>query len=171
MFTQPETSLRGAVHRVDGALNIPQPVQPGGPKILVGGGGERKTLALTASYADMWNGFGDAATIRHKLDVLAGHCAAIGRDPAEIVTTRLGTGLVAPTMDEARQRRDAWQAEQGIDDAAVEMRLTWGDPDAVRTKVQAFLDAGLDGLLFNMPAGSSPDDVDLLGRTLGPLRT
>ncbi|MGZ8571917.1 MAG: TIGR03560 family F420-dependent LLM class oxidoreductase, partial [Actinomycetota bacterium] len=51
MFTQQETSFRGAVHRVDGALNIPQPVQPGGPKILVGGGGERKTLALTARYA------------------------------------------------------------------------------------------------------------------------
>jgi F420-dependent oxidoreductase-like protein len=171
MFTRSETSFRGAIHHVDGALNLPQPVQPGGPPILVGGGGERKTLALTARYADMWNGFGDVAAIRHKLDVLAGHCAAIERDPAEIVTTRLGTALVAPTMDEARRRRDAWQAEKGIDDEAVALRLTWGDPDEVRSRAQALLDTGLDGLLFNMPAGSTPDDVDLLGRTLGALRT
>ena len=171
MFTQPETSFRGTIHHVDGALNLPQPVQRGGPRILVGGGGERRTLALTARYADMWNGFGDAATIRHKLDVLAGHCAAIERDPAEIVTTRLGTALVAPTMDEARRRRDAWQAEKGIDDEAVALRLTWGDPDEVRSRARALLDAGLDGLLFNMPAGSTPEDVDLLGRTLGGLRT
>ncbi len=171
MFTQPETTFRGTIHHVDGALNLPQPVRAGGPAILVGGGGERRTLALTARYADMWNGFGDAATIRHKLDVLAGHCAAIGRDPAEIVTTRLGTALVASTMDEARDRRDAWQAEKGIDDEAVAMRLTWGDPDTVQTQAQALLDAGLDGLLFNMPAGSSPDEVDMLGRFLAPLRT
>ena len=76
MFTQPESTLQGTIHHVEGALNFPQPVRPGGPPILVGGGGEQKTLRLTARYADMWNGFGDLDTIRHKLGVLAEHCEA-----------------------------------------------------------------------------------------------
>ena len=52
--------------------------------MLVGGGGERKTLRYTAEHADIWHGFGDAATIARKSGILDGHCADIGRDPAEI---------------------------------------------------------------------------------------
>ncbi|HSM02681.1 MAG TPA: LLM class F420-dependent oxidoreductase [Acidimicrobiia bacterium] len=52
--------------------------------ILVGGGGEKVTLRITAQHADIWHGFGDAAKIRHKNDVLDGHCGDIGRDPNEI---------------------------------------------------------------------------------------
>jgi F420-dependent oxidoreductase-like protein len=101
MFTKERTTYRGTRHHVDGALNVPQPIQPGGPRILVGGNGERKTLRLTARYADMWNGFGDPAGIRHRLDVLERHCADVGRDPAEIETTRLGTPITDPDIVEA----------------------------------------------------------------------
>ena len=149
---------------------MPQPVQPGGPRILIGGGGERKTLRLAATYADMWNGFGDPAMVRHKLEVLREHCDAVGRDPAEIVTTRLGTLIVAQTMAEAERRRHEWQEQRGVPDESVEARLWWGDPDAIRGQAKAMLDVGLGGLLFNMPAGSSPEDVRLAGETLATLR-
>ena len=52
--------------------------------ILVGGGGEKKTLRYTAEYAQIWHGFGDVETLKHKTAVLDRHCADIGRDPAEI---------------------------------------------------------------------------------------
>ena len=52
--------------------------------VLIGGGGERKTLRLVAEHAHVWHCFGDAETLAHKSAVLAGHCAAIGRDPGEI---------------------------------------------------------------------------------------
>jgi F420-dependent oxidoreductase-like protein len=103
MFTQERTTVEGRRHHVDGAINVPQPIQPGGPQILVGGGGERKTLRLTAEHADLWNGFGDPAMIRHKLDVLEAHCRDVGRDPAEIVTTRLGTPITDPRIVETSQ--------------------------------------------------------------------
>lgn len=166
MFTNPQTTFKGTRHHVEGAHNIPQPVRPGGPPILIGGGGERKTLRLVAKYADMWNGFGDPATIRHKLDVLAEHCLEIGRNSSEIVTTRLGTLIIASTKEEAERRKDAWQRAKGVDDAALAMRLIWGDPAMVGDAAQRFFDVGLDGLLFNMPTGSTPEDVALAGRTL-----
>ncbi|HSK28205.1 MAG TPA: LLM class F420-dependent oxidoreductase [Jiangellales bacterium] len=52
--------------------------------VLVGGGGERKTLRLTAEHATIWHGFGGAPVIRHKNEVLDGWCQRIGRNPAEI---------------------------------------------------------------------------------------
>jgi F420-dependent oxidoreductase-like protein len=170
MFTQQESTIHGRVHHVDGAINVPQPVRPGGPPILVGGGGERKTLRLTARYADMWNGFGDIAMIRHKLDVLSEHCATEGRDRSEIVATRLGTLIVADTHEEADRRRRAWQSDRNVDDEGLAMRLTWGDRAEVAEQASAFLASGLQGLLFNMPAGSSPDDVSRAGEALSTLR-
>jgi probable F420-dependent oxidoreductase len=52
--------------------------------ILIGGGGERKTLRLVAEHATTWHGFGDAETLRHKVGVLDRWCEEIGRDPGEI---------------------------------------------------------------------------------------
>jgi F420-dependent oxidoreductase-like protein len=166
MFTQEQSTVRGTHHHVDGAYNVPQPVQPGGPRILIGGGGERRTLRLVAQYADLWNGFGSPEEVRRKLAVIAEHCRDIGRDPSEIVTTRLGQLALADTMEEAERKRDAFQRRRGLDDAGVEAALVWGTPDVVAERVQAYLDTGLDGLIFNFPPGSTPDDVRRAGALL-----
>ncbi|QDB79508.1 LLM class F420-dependent oxidoreductase [Georgenia wutianyii] len=71
--------------------------------VLIGGGGERKTLRYTAEHAAIWHGFADLETLRHKSAVLDAHCADVGRDPGEIersVAVRgnpgeIGEGLVA----------------------------------------------------------------------------
>lgn len=60
----------------------PAPTRP--IPVLVGGGGERKTLRYTAEHADLWHCFGDAATIARKGAVLDRWCAEVGRDPAAI---------------------------------------------------------------------------------------
>jgi probable F420-dependent oxidoreductase len=52
--------------------------------VLIGGGGEKKTLRLVARHADIWHSFADAGTLERKLEILRGHCADAGRDPAEI---------------------------------------------------------------------------------------
>src|SRR5438128_8454746 len=142
MFTRPQSTVRGKVAHVDGAWNVPQPIQPGGPRILIGGGGERKTLRLTASYADMWNGFGDAAMIGHKLEVLREHCDAVSRDPGQIVTTRMGTLIVAETMAEAQRRKDVWQEHRGIADESDRAPLGWGDADALALEARGMLAVG-----------------------------
>ena len=86
-------AFRGDVLDVPETLCYPRPLQEHLP-LLVGGGGERRTLRLAARYADAANVFGDAATVRHKTDVLRAHCRDAGRDPAEVAMTHLSTALV-----------------------------------------------------------------------------
>ena len=62
--------------------------------IVLGGGGERRTLRLAAQYADAANVMGDAPTVRRKRDVLRAHCAAVGRDPEQVELTHLSTTLI-----------------------------------------------------------------------------
>ena len=77
--------LRQALPRIEKRLGKgnPPPVQERIP-VLIGGGGERVTLRLTARHADMWNGFGEPDAIAHKCSVLDDWCATEGRDPAAI---------------------------------------------------------------------------------------
>jgi probable F420-dependent oxidoreductase len=76
--------------------------------VLIGGGGEKKTLRIVAEHADIWHSFSDVPTLKRKLDVLAGHCAAVGRSPEEIeisVATPSGDpDQVGPPLLEAGAR-------------------------------------------------------------------
>jgi len=166
MFTEEAPSFEGRFYRIEGAINRPRPVQPGGPPILIGGGGERRTLRLVAEYGDACNLFGDADTIRHKLDVLARHCDDVGRDPATITKTRLGTLVVGATAKEAEAKVDELRATRGLNESMVRAMVTAGDPEAVIEQTAALFDAGLDGLVFNMPDADNLDAVTLAGQTL-----
>ena len=170
MFRGEETHFQGRHYRLRGALNLPRPLQEGGPPILVGGTGERRLLRLVARYADIANLFGDPATVRHKLSVLERHCEEIGRDPAEIVKTRTGMLIVAPTAAEAERRAQEARRSTGLDEETFHTRCIWGDPDAVAERAQPLLDAGLDGLMFFTSGLWTPEDVALAGEAIGKLR-
>jgi len=148
MFTEEAPSFAGKHYRIEKALNIPRPVQPNGPRIMVGGSGEKRTLRLVAQYADMCNINGSSDTIRHLLEVLHGHCADVGRDPSEITTTRLGSLFLTSSAEEAEQTSGFLRDAAGAD---FEERFTVGDPGAVIDQVDALIDAGLDELIFNLP--------------------
>lgn len=90
MFRDRQATVTGRYYTVRAAWNSPRPVGAAIP-VLVGGGGERRTLDLAARHADACNVFaGDPATVRHKFNVLEQHCQRAGRDPAEISKTVFG---------------------------------------------------------------------------------
>jgi probable F420-dependent oxidoreductase len=72
--------------------------------VLIGGGGEKKTLRLTAKHADIWHSFSDTDTLRRKLGILGEHCAAIGRDPSEIEISVMGKAADRDEMYEIGAR-------------------------------------------------------------------
>jgi F420-dependent oxidoreductase-like protein len=93
MWSDDNGPYEGKHFHLEETLCSPPPVSSPRPRILIGGGGERKTLRLVAAYADACNLFGDAPTIAHKVDVLRRHCNDLGRDRDEVEVTAL---LVLP---------------------------------------------------------------------------
>jgi F420-dependent oxidoreductase-like protein len=166
MFTQEAPTFQGQYYRTEAVLNFPRPIRPTGIPILVGGSGERRTLRLVAKYADACNLFGDLETIRHKVDVVRRHCDELGRDPSEIRTTRLGAIVISPTEDEAAKKAEAGAARRGMTLDQYRAYAVMGTPDQVSEQAQAFLDAGLTGLIFNMPDVYDLETVALAGKTL-----
>lgn len=76
--------LAEALPRIESRLEKLNPPPTRRIPVMIGGGGEKKTLRLVARHADIWHGFGSTDTIAHKHEVLDRHCADIGRDPEEI---------------------------------------------------------------------------------------
>jgi F420-dependent oxidoreductase-like protein len=84
-----EKPFEGKHLRATRLLNSPQSLSRPHPPILVGGGGERKTLRLVAQYADACNVFGAPPMLQRKFEILRRHCADVGRDPEQIERTTL----------------------------------------------------------------------------------
>jgi F420-dependent oxidoreductase-like protein len=172
MFVNDTTSFEGKWFTVRDALNNPKPVQAGGPPVLIGGSGERKTLRMVAQYGDACNVFGTPAHVAHLMGVLDEHCARLGRDPKEICRTRLGSLMIGRTMEEAHQKLTARLGGARVEDlpadlqARVRDQFIVGDADTVAEKVQALLEAGLDGLIFNIPDSYDLETVAMAGDVL-----
>ena len=90
MWSEENGAFAGRHYRLAETVCVPPPVRAGGPNVLVGGSGEKKTLRLVAKYADACNLYGfEPEQMRHKVEVLEGHCADMGRDPAAVRRTSL----------------------------------------------------------------------------------
>ena len=93
MWSDGNGAYEGRHHRLAETVCVPPPVQQPRPPILIGGGGERKTLRLVAQYADACNLFGESPeVVRHKLEVLRRHCDDLGRDYDAIDKTMIAMG-------------------------------------------------------------------------------
>jgi F420-dependent oxidoreductase-like protein len=164
MFTEDEATVAGTHHHVESVVNRPRPIRRDIP-IMVGGSGERKTLRMVAEYADASNVFGDVERARHLVGVIERHCESVGRDPAEITKTKLATLVIGPTREQADAKLQ-WLRDRGMREERIASVVIAGDPDEVAEQVGAFLGAGLDGLIVNMPDVQDLESVALAGSTL-----
>ncbi|MFT4086268.1 MAG: LLM class F420-dependent oxidoreductase [Gordonia sp. (in: high G+C Gram-positive bacteria)] len=167
MLRDERPSLDGRYYRVTDAINSPAPLST--IPVMIGGGGERKTLRMVAQYADESNIICAPDEIGRKLDALAGHCDVLGRDRSEITVSLQTTACIAPTHDEAVAEFEAYLARN----PAAEVRRAGtivGDPSEVAARYDALLAQGIDGITVNAPAnGHLAGRVALLGETLAPL--
>jgi F420-dependent oxidoreductase-like protein len=100
MWSEDEGPYEGKHFQLAETICRPAPLSSPRPKVLIGGGGERKTLRFVARYADACNLFSAGHDeVAHKLDVLARHCETEGRDPAEIERTIIAMGNPLDDVD------------------------------------------------------------------------
>jgi F420-dependent oxidoreductase-like protein len=178
MFTETKATVKGTHHEIVDAFNSPGPLTPGGPPILVGGTGEKKTFRLAVQYADELNINASFVEMPRKLDALQDHLDRLGRARSDITTSCLGTIVVGTTHDAAAAKLSEMLQTRGVadpsglvnDPAALHQalpRLFFGDPDEVIGQVRDLLATGLDGVVVNMMSdGSDPEAVRLAGETL-----
>jgi F420-dependent oxidoreductase-like protein len=153
--------------QVAAAACYPRPLQARIP-LLVGGSGERRTLALAARHADACNLIGDPDRVRHKVSVLHRHCDEAGRDRAEVEVTHLSTALVADSPGTLRAevarlgpRRDVRRWSE---------RVSAGTVDDHVLRVRALQQAGVQHVIVSLPGVWDSPAVETFGAVIAALR-
>jgi len=139
------------------------------PPIQIGGcGGEKVTLKLVARWGDACNfGGGDLDTIKHKFDVLRGHCENLGRDYEEITrSTSVNVYLLEDGEDPEEATREA-RGPKSYDEYSREFMV--GTPEEIVARLQPLADAGVDYFITYMPrVAYDPTPVERFAREVIP---
>ncbi|MGA0387904.1 MAG: LLM class F420-dependent oxidoreductase [Ilumatobacteraceae bacterium] len=171
MLNGERPTLDGKWYQVVDAMNEPPPVRK--IPVMIGGGGEKKTLKFVARYADDSNLICAVDEVPRKLAALDEHCGAEHRDRSTITVTRQQATCIAPTFEEARSELDTALAARGLTGEQLDLArslVVHGDPDTVGEQMAAQLELGLDGFTVNAVANCHiPGRVELLGNTLSAL--
>ncbi|MFI5044482.1 MAG: LLM class F420-dependent oxidoreductase [Acidimicrobiales bacterium] len=165
MFSEENPTFDGTHYRTANAFNSPGPVRSGGPPIMVGGSGERKTLPLGARLGDAINLSAARDELPRKVEIIERSLAEAGKSRDEFNISWLQTLIMGDTTAEADEKLLAMLAARGMDPsvlddpeirAMVTGRMTVGDADACVAQLRGDLATGLDGIIVNLPG----DDGD-----------
>jgi alkanesulfonate monooxygenase SsuD/methylene tetrahydromethanopterin reductase-like flavin-dependent oxidoreductase (luciferase family) len=176
MLGDERPSFDGTYYQVKNAINQPPPVAK--VPVMIGGGGEKKTLRLVAQYADESNLTSPAEEIPRKLEALAGHCERLGRDRSEITVSQHLNVHLAEDHDTAMTGLRAYLGSRGVDlDAMDEAtrafvlnRIVCGGPDEVGERVAAAVASGLDGITCSMPGnGNELEPIAAFAELITPI--
>ena len=145
--------------------HAPLPVRgPGRLPIMIGGGGEKKTLRTVARYADGWNVSGSVETLARKADILADHCVAVGRDPGAIEATLFPYCVIRDDPAEARRVLVEALARNGEEYEESDGGAMLGPEEAVAEAWRPYFEIGFTHLIADMPG---PFDRETLERLSG----
>lgn len=150
MWTEDEPVFEGRYHRIDRPINSPKGARRPHPSFWIGGGGEQVTLRLVARFADACNvGYGRPDVLRSKLEVLRGHCDAVGRDYGEIVKS---TGIMAFPIEKGSDPARATATARGRTSYADFARSAGVDTvDDIAARIEALVEAGADYVIVYIP--------------------
>jgi F420-dependent oxidoreductase-like protein len=159
-------AFEGRALSVPEATCYPRPLQEHVP-VVVGGGGERRTLALAARYADAANVLGDLDTVRHKASVLRAHCAEAGRDPIEL--THLCTALVGADDREVAALADRLRPRRQ-DAARYAASVNAGTVDDHVGRFRELAEAGVAEVMVRLPDLTDAAPLATMGKVISAFR-
>ncbi len=164
MLRERTTTFAGTYYTLTDALNEPRPIQKALP-ILIGGGGEQRTLRTTAMYGDMWHAFGTTDELRHKIEVLREHCVTVGRDPNEVLPLGGGWVVIRDRADDAREYLQRVADHHGV---APPVARAAGDPDTVADTIYRYWKVGARGFVCSGAFPFDLETIERLGRDVRP---
>ncbi len=138
----------GAYYKLRNAVFLPKAVQKPHPPIMIGGGGEKRTLRTLARYGDVMYVSGTPDGVREKIAVLEGHCRDAGRDPSEIEKTHFGTIVVSDNTAFIDRIAGMFGAGMGLKADEAKRLLPIGSPDHVRSVVEEYARAGITQMIM-----------------------
>jgi F420-dependent oxidoreductase-like protein len=170
MWTEKAPSFEGKHYRIHEALCEPKPLQKPHPPILIGGGGEKKTLRLVARHATMWNGFGSPEEFKRKIGILAEHCRAEGTDVDAIEKSVLIGVTVTDDREKVRQIVARESKRRGLPEEEARKWVLAGNPGEVADQVRAFVEAGVTHVIAMSfaPYGNQIESVRRFAREVMP---
>jgi F420-dependent oxidoreductase-like protein len=136
LFNDPKANFNGQYYTLTEASLEPKPIQSPLP-LLIGGGGEKVTLKITAKYADAWNVWGDPTILRHKMAILDQHCHDVGRAPSEIHRTAVALLFMSDDADFLDNMRKREIAQPHL----------IGTPEEIKALVDEYQSAGVGELI------------------------
>jgi len=162
------TSEPGGHYSFDHLRHQPTPIQPHLP-VMIGGSGEKKTLRSVAKYADLWNAMGPVDVMRHKIEVLRGHCADVGRDPSEIEFT---LGIKATIRDSEAEADKVWKAamehnKTPLSELEDDDTFWNGTPEQLAERLAPYIELGFTTVISEQPA---PYDDETFERLVGQVK-
>ncbi len=146
--------------------NDPMPLNPRLP-LLIGGGGERKTLRIVARYADACNVGGGFDNVKRKDEILRRHCEEVGRDEAEIERT-VGMGICVIRDDPAEAQRVANEIFERNGNADPWKNQLVGTPEQVAEAMRPFLGIGFRHFIIGFPSPYDAESMERLATEVRP---
>ena len=157
-------TFSGKYYELVNAEVLVRPVQERLP-ILIGGGGEQRTLRTTARYADMWHSFENPEVMAHKIEVLRKHCADVGRDPAEIEP--IGGSWVVIRDDPAKAKAHLQRVAEHHGMSAPPTAIV-GGPDLVAERIAEYSRAGVKGFIVRFAEPFDAESIERLATEVQP---
>lgn len=138
--------------------------------IMIGGGGETKTLRSVAKYADQWNVFGSPEILRHKDSVLRRHCEEVGRDHTEIERTTSGKIIIRRNESQAREALAGLMEHNKAPLSSIaEDETFWvGTADELIERMLAYREVGFHTFIAEMPAPYDRETMETIIETVKP---
>jgi F420-dependent oxidoreductase-like protein len=160
MWTEePFASFNGKYYQIHNAYCNPKPIQKPSPPILVGGGGEKKTLKIVAKYADACNLYGSVESTTRKLGILKEHCKSVGRDYDSILKTKLSPVIIADDMETAKKR--VLQSSKGMDEVEALAGAVYGTPEDVSEQIEILEEAGIEYLIVSLDPSRELETLEI----------
>ena len=152
MWAKPQdATFTGKYYHIQNAINLPDTTRP--PILMIGGGGEKKTLPIAARYGDWWNVTAHAPAYARKVEVLIRECDKLGRDFSTLRLSWFGGVAIGRNQAEVEQRtRDDFTRNEGM----------CGTPDQIAAMIQSLIDLGCTYFMMDTRGVPQDDELQLL---------